>query len=333
MPPSGERYSLFLSRFGSGAQKKVKFRTCVPLLEFLRKLDIETKMDINSCVKNQHDESVSHWDSKFFLKSPVFDILCHVAKQYQDLSHFPPVSSYQSDKLISGAGVPIRFVTQPGRRQLNKNTLDGLYQPVIFLKGQVPTREGDWHDFFNMLTWHLFPKGKAVLNRRQFFAFDEEAPFPWASPKKNRTGEQDALTLFDEGGAVIACRDERLWELFSQRRWKELFFHQRENVKNNMRFFIFGHAIFENCLHGHPTVHASAVRVPARDEMFENNWKDALTYVDEELQDIMQRNIKTPREFLPLPIYGIPGWREENKEETYFENETYFRPAPTCELP
>jgi hypothetical protein len=44
---------------------------------------------------------------------------------------------------------------------------DGLaYEARIWARGEVATRPGNWHDFFNALVWLTFPLAKAALNAR-----------------------------------------------------------------------------------------------------------------------------------------------------------------------
>ena len=57
----------------------------------------------------------------------------------------------------SGGGAPIRFAPPTGET-------DG-YEARIFATGEVPTRHGDWHDFFNALAWCAWPRSKACCNR------------------------------------------------------------------------------------------------------------------------------------------------------------------------
>src|SRR5690606_13588051 len=57
----------------------------------------------------------------------------------------------------SGGGARIRFAA-PGEDEAG-------YEARIFATGEVPTREGDWHDFFNALAWRAWPRTKACCNR------------------------------------------------------------------------------------------------------------------------------------------------------------------------
>jgi hypothetical protein len=63
---------------------------------------------------------------------------------------------------------------------------------------------------------------------RQFIAFDEHADFPWKNPPKKRTREQDYLTMFDEGGCILAT-------------------HLEKGVSIP---FLFGHGIYERVIYG-----------------------------------------------------------------------------------
>ena len=37
---------------------------------------------------------------------------------------------------------------------------DAFATPAAFATGEVPTRESDWHDFFNALAWCAWPRTK-----------------------------------------------------------------------------------------------------------------------------------------------------------------------------
>ncbi len=86
-----------------------------------------------------------------------------------------------------------------------------LYDGRIVLRGEVPCLHASYHDWFNALAWASFPRAKRAVHERQF-----EALCDWLVPSASRlpnrrTREQDALTLFDEGGAaLVIARAEEL---------------------------------------------------------------------------------------------------------------------------
>lgn len=70
--------------------------------------------------------------------------------------------------------------------------------------GKIPTREGSWHDTFNVLAFLTFPRSKAALHRRCLELQRARARKP------PRSREEDALTLIDETAIVIAGPREAL---------------------------------------------------------------------------------------------------------------------------
>jgi len=283
----------------------------------------------------------------------------------------------------SGCGVPLTLVRQKGRRarrvretdsgapcaraesgdrreavdgRLSRalplsSTLDENYQARLFLKGELLTRDGHPHDAFNALCHMTYPRTKATLNARQFWALDERATtLPWSAAEGGRrTTEQDALTHFDEGGIIVACSCPHLLTLLREKRWKELFVENRARLLSRegretaaardttgsacatraMEFFVFGHAIFEVVLGGHPTPHASGIFVSVDADFFNLPLVERLAQVDSladaALQDV--HALRAPADFVPVPVLGVPGYHGANAQASYYDNACYFRPA------
>src|SRR5262249_31358668 len=130
-------------------------------------------------------------------------------------------------------------------------------------RGEVQTRARDWHDLFNALVWITFPATKGTFNRihyEQMLARRGE---------RERGTARDVLTLFDEAGVVIACADAALAALLVAHQWKRLFWERRADVGRAMRFFVFGHAIYEKALEPYKGVTAKALIVDVGDDFFE----------------------------------------------------------------
>ncbi len=118
---------------------------------------------------------------------------------------------------------------------------DGLtYERRIGERGEVETRPGDWHDFFNALVWLTFPHAKLALGARH-----GQAAAPGG---KARGAERDALTHFDECGIVVVSSMPELLDLLRGFRWRALFAERRADVRRAMRFFVFGHATYAQLL-------------------------------------------------------------------------------------
>ena len=95
----------------------------------------------------------------------------------------------------SGGGARIRFVPPAGDAE--------GYEARIFASGEVPTRAGDWHDFFNALAWCAWPRTKAACNHLHLAELHARtaAGLPGRGPRR------DALTQFDECGIVEVSSD------------------------------------------------------------------------------------------------------------------------------
>jgi len=254
------------------------------------------------------------------LDAPIFTALAPL------LGRLPPDRFPRHDELdalatpamLSGGGAPIRFVPPAA---------DAQYEVHIFETGEVQTRPDSWHDLFNALVWLAFPRTKAVLNRHHY----EEI--------RARRGERlrgtarDVLTLFDEGGIVVASADAELSSLLRQFRWKELFWKRRAQVLRAMRFYVFGHAIYEKALEPYKGVTAKALIVEVTPELLEVPLARQLAELDARAVDYFSgtQALASTRALSPLPILGIPGWDPANAREEYYDDSAQFRPGRSSE--
>ena len=242
---------------------------------------------------------------------------------FSKLSEWPTLDVCQ--RLLAGkgitnaAGLPLRFVSQGPK----SGRPEDKYEARIYLQGEVQVRSKNWHDLLNVLVWLTFPKSKAALNRRHFLSASESEE----KGEKNRGPVRDALTLFDEGGVIVACSDSRLTQLLVEFNWKKLFWGKRDAVISCMRFFLFGHAIYEKALQPFTGVTGRAVIFPVAEDFFAAALEHQLQLLDEKLADYLHnpKHFNRTAELAPVPILGIPGWNTENERESYYENEAYFR--------
>ena len=244
------------------------------------------------------------------------------ADTWPDCEAFNALLAARLPEVRNAAGLPVRFVSQAQRQA----SFEEKYEPRIYLRGEVQMRDQNWHDLFNALVWLAFPRAKAALNRRHFEALRAQQ----AAGMQNRGPQQDALTLFDEGGVVVLCADPALADLLRGHRWHELFWQKREALAACMGFFVFGHALYEKALQPFAGVTgrglifdcaADLLRAPAAQQ---NAEIDAL--VAGVLND--DGRLAETRELAAVPVFGIPGWCAENARESYYDDRSYFRPAP-----
>ena len=193
---------------------------------------------------------------------------------------------------------------------------DPYYELHLYDSGQVRTRPGNRHDLFNALCWLAFPRTKARINALH------AARIPREGGRRGRL--RDLLTIFDEGGALVACADASLNALIRASRWKELYWEQRARVRDAMRFVVLGHATLEQALEPRPGITCKALFIdPARD-------------ADAQAAEWLGRLAAdaAPRLLAPLPVFGFPGWLPEGERGEFYDDARFFRPLrPGIEVP
>ncbi len=186
---------------------------------------------------------------------------------------------------------PLRFVPQadlpPGE----------AYEAFIHRTASVPTRDNA-HDFFNGMVWLAQPALKRRLNELQ------AAEIQRAGIGAARGPQRDALTLFDENGALLQAPPELLAALRA-RDWSGLFFTHRARWAET-RLHIVGHALLEKL--------ANAARKPLTAHVLVG---DPLT---------MTPTDWAAKPFAPLPVLGVPGWWLGNQDPAFYDDATVFRP-------
>lgn len=197
--------------------------------------------------------------------------------------------------IVTESGHPIRFVP-PGPKR-------AAYELQVHETGRVETRPENLHDWFNALCWLAFPRTKACINAMHAAEIPNE--------KGRRGRRRDLLTIFDEGGALVVCADETLNDLVREFRWKELFWTHRERVKQSMRFVVLGHAVLEQALEPRPGITCKA--------LFASPGAD----LDAQAAAWLPKGT-SPRDLAPLPVFGYPGWAENERAE-FYDDERYFR--------
>ena len=266
------------------------------------------------------------WDPDFAERSPMFEPLRAAAgalrgPYWPGCDELNRVIASHGRPITNAIGRPLRFVAQ----QLRQKTFEDKYEPRIFLRGEVQVRSCNWHDLFNALAWLTFPAAKAALNERHYRELEPQR----ASGAQNRGPAQDALTLFDEGGVIVAASDPALAALLTGFEWKQLFWQRRIEVLQRMRFYLFGHALYEKALAPFTGVTGRGVIFGVEDAFFALPTAAQLTALDARLaahiRDVAR--FTATRELTPVPVLGVPGWCEDNAREPYYDNPDYFRPA------
>ncbi|MEI7784261.1 MAG: DUF3025 domain-containing protein [Betaproteobacteria bacterium] len=201
------------------------------------------------------------------------------------------------------AGVTLRFVSQ-----------DALpphcaYESFIFEQRACPSRD-NLHDLFNGLTWLAYPRTKARLNQLQ------AAQIARDGVAGQRGALRDALTLFDENGAVLLA-PPALRQALQQRAWQRLFVDLRP-LWAQARLLVFGHALQEKLQQPRKAITAH-VYMPPIDR--------AEPDLDAALAAGLQAAELAEKPYWPLPILGVPGWYLPNENISFYDDAHVFRPA------
>ena len=218
----------------------------------------------------------------------------------------------------SGGGAALRFAP-PGSPS---RAFGAQYEARVFRTGAVATRPGDAHDLFNALVWMTFPATKAAFNRihyEQMLARRGE---------RQRGTPRDVLTLFDEAGVIVACADPSLSVLLAAHEWKRLFWTRRVDVARAMRFFVFGHAIYEKALAPYRGVTAKALVLDVDEAFLVAPLERQLAHADGRAAAYFAdpRSLASTRILPPLPVLGVPGWDPANASAGYYDDPGQFRP-------
>jgi len=262
------------------------------------------------------------WNRDALIASPMFASIRSLVAALPETG-FPALDALNAiaadRRIATGGGAALRFVaagTHPG-------ATDRSYEERVFETGAVPTRDASWHDLFNALIWLAFPRTKATLNRRHCEELRERRGDP------RRGTARDVLTLFDEGGVLVACADPSLGRLLRDFRWKELFWQRRSDVQQRMRFHVFGHAILETARAPFRGITAKALILDTGDDTLEGPIDALNSVLDARAAEYFAAPdaLVSTRSLAPLPILGIPGWTPDNDDPAYYDDVGQFRPG------
>lgn len=182
------------------------------------------------------------------------------------------------------------------------------YEAHIFETRTVPTRD-NLHDFFNGLVWLAFPHTKRRLNQLQASEIARRGVATVRGPLR------DALTLFDENGALLDAPPV-LWQALVERDWQRLFVTERARWQE-ARLWVFGHALLEKLVTPRKPITAHVLRTPVG---------TAAAFDDAALAGALDAAWLATKPFAALPVLGVPGWCAQNASPAFYADAQVFRP-------
>lgn len=220
----------------TGAQVSTRFRSIVP-------------------------KSGQPWVPHFEQKSKLFEPFRELCAAFEGFDSWPTTEDYtalvQAVRTARGLTLPpLGFHPmrkKPRRQKRGPVVLDELYDGSIALRGQVPCLDASYHDLFNALVFAALPRSKHALHSRQFRALRERVTPGSLRLPAVRTREQDALTVFDEGGSVLVVDAQSSPALLNTR--EPIAIEGLAGVE----LVTFGHALLEHAFYGQYELRSCAV--------------------------------------------------------------------------
>lgn len=191
---------------------------------------------------------------------------------------------------------------------------DGLhYEQRIAERGDIATRESNWHDLFNAFAWLRYPTLKRALNAAQMQEIAVMGP-------RERSRPQYAMTHFDEAGVIVTLRDRALLALWDAHDWYALFWRERAAWQDGRATVqVFGHALLEHALTPSKLLVSKALVCldPA-------GKGDALAACIEGIN--AGHLLRDPLDLRPLPLSGLPGWHADSGLESFHRDTACYQP-------
>lgn len=191
----------------------------------------------------------------------------------------------------------VRFVEQAAL------PADESYEAFIARTACVPTRD-NLHDLLNGLMWLSYPKTKRRLN-----VIHAEEIAARGSAAGARGPLRDALTLFDENAAILRA-PPALVQALRLRNWQALFIEQRSRWQS-AGLALFGHALLEKLMQPRKAITAHVWLVE--------------DLADDAIASSLAPARLAAKDFLPLPVLGVPGWWPANENVTFYDDADVFR--------
>lgn len=266
---------------------------------------------------------MQNWNPNFMELSPMFEPFLHLRNFFTNRRCWPEhidlnyLNLQQNQQIMTQSGKRVCFIPQI----IGKQRLEQKYESNIYLTGQVQTRDKNWHDLFNALVWQIFPRAKSALNHLHY----QTQLFESSNRIKYRSALRDAATLFDESGVIVVSSQETLIQLLKNFEWKQLFWRERDAVLSSMRFFVFGHGLYEKALNPYTGMTGKGIIFKVDEAFFDQTLLNQLQSIDLMLEPFLLQTLLSSSDLTPIPLLGYPGWIEDNSNETYYENKKYFR--------
>lgn len=263
-------------------------------------------------------QSSPDWNPRFVERgSPWRGIFAPLQRRYS--ARLPPrwpdlaqLQALLGNRVTNAAGQALNVRVQTKKQSALR------YEQAIFDHATLQVRLENWHDFFGLLMWRQWPLTRAALNAIQCQPLQ-------ASEGAGRGPRRDMATLLDETGVVLVVRDPAWRSLHRRHCWRSLFVERRPLWEQEIVPLVLGHGLLEQCRQPYTGLTAKAIYLPLPDRWFAMDDLRRQSAADAALATTLAQ-VQSPRDLLPLPVLGVPGWHEANTDPDFYNNTDYFRP-------
>lgn len=267
------------------------------------------------------------WDPELPLRSPLFSQFAPLWQRTGGSADWPDAALLtrwaREQGVANRRGLALSFVVP----QSGALPFERRYEPRTYLAGEVQTRPRNWHDTLNALAWLAFPRCKAAINARHHASLERQHRLDPEDTGRDRL--RDALTLADESGLLVACSDTGLARLLREFRWKDLFWRRRDEAQAGMEFFLLGHGLLEKALSPFIGLTGHSLVFPVPRRFHRLSLERRMAALDRRAAKLVDSAdaVALRAALHPLPLLGVPGWWEPNRQESFYDNTDYFRPG------
>jgi hypothetical protein len=266
-------------------------------------------------------ELEARWSVDWCEQAPYAWLHPRFVEAVRRLPAWPPPSGFDELAASVPPGPSVerpRFVAQE-RAALKRA---GGYEEHVAKLRQVPTRERNWHDFFNMAVWAHFPRTRWALNRLHV-----DSSLGPVDPRNGRTPEQNIASQLDESGIVIASSDGELLRDLRALLFKRVFWERRGQWLESVRYWIVGHGSLESLLSPHPALATKAVLLELPQAPHSYQPDELRLLADERTAAIVDGWRGQTARLDPVPLLGVPGFTDNDRADLY-DDPRYFRLEP-----
>lgn len=268
-------------------------------------------------LKEQNKEN-NIWQAKFCKGFKGFDFVHQLLGQYW--TRFSGLPSIDQLNQLAQDNYHVSHTAKTYQVYFEPQQYDLPYEENVFKHRKVYTRLDSWHDFFNDITWILWPKTKwAIVNAILSQSLEQKKT-------KNRTPKQSFLAQFDECGMLIVTTKSSLVYDVQQHNWTDLFFHKRAQ-HSWFESIVFGHGLMEKALEPYIGMTGKAMMIVVNPQYFYLSSALRLKFLDHIVSELISASYcpQSAKALQPFPMLGMPGWYQQNERKEFFEQKNYFR--------